>query len=286
MDELRYVPDSGSEIRLAYRYGYACSLDGGSGTEVALSTSQGFGQTGVSVDAMAVKGRTMSVRGYVLHSWQTAKAALAAAFRPLSEGVLWWNDEKWIRVCVKKSPVLTNEVTARFVLTLFAPYPFWQGKTQNKGTIGVTVPSFHFPVNYATPHIFGVTNHDAFVNMVNSGNIDAPIRIDITAVATTVTNPSIVNISSGERTTFNKVMAANSTIRMYTSNGKLYIRYVTDSGTSNIFDALDDSSDLFALHPGDNMIKAEADANASAMAVTVSYYDIYEGVWFDGAFED
>ena len=285
MDELRYVPDDGSaELRLNYRSGFACSLDGGSGTEVELSTSQGFGQTGESVDAMAVKGRLLTIRGFVLHSWQAAKKALTGAFRPMSSGRLWWNDEKWIDVVIKKSPVLANEITARFTVSLYAPYPFWQGAARNRGTIGVTAGEFRFPVNYSEPHRFGTTNRDAWVNMVNGGNIEAPIRIDITAVATTVTNPSILNVTTGERTTFNKVMAANSTLRMNQQNGKLYLRYITDSGTVNAFDALDDASDLFVLHPGDNLIKAEADANAGAMQVTVSYYDVFEGVYFDGAF--
>lgn len=286
MDELRYVPDSGNELSLTYANGYACNLVDGNGTIVNLSSSQGFGQIGESIDAMTVKGRTMRITGFILDNWQEAKAKLMSAFRPLSSGTLWWNDERWIKVYVKISPSLANEVISRFTIRLFAPYPFWQGAVQNKSTIGVTVPEFHFIVNYAQPHRFGTTNRNSYVNMVNSGNIDTPIRVDITAVSATVTNPSILNMNTGERTTFNKVMAANSTIRMYTSDGKLYLKYVTSSGTTNIFDALDDSSDLFMLHPGDNLIKSEADANADKMAVTVSYYDVYEGVYYDGTFED
>ena len=286
MDELRYIADAGSVVSLNYSEGFACSLDGGTGTTVDLSLSQGFGQTGESVDAMSVKGRTLSIRGFILHNWQEAKAKLMSAFRPMSSGTLWWNDERQIRVYVKSSPALTNEVIARFTVSLFAPYPFWQGAAQNKETIGVTVPNFHFIVNYAQPHRFGTTNRNSYVNMVNNGNIDTPIRVDITAVATAVTNPSILNMNTGERTTFNMVMEANSTIRMYTSEGKLYLRYITSNGTSSIFDALDDSSDLFMLHPGDNLIKGEADANADKMTVTVSYYDVYEGVYYNGTFED
>lgn len=286
MDELKFIPDNGTALELTYANGYACSLVGGNGMDITLATAQGFGQIGESVSATTVKGRLMSIRGVVLHNYSQAKQRLFSAFAPFTEGALWWNNEKWIRCSVKQSPQIANEITARFTIQLFAPYPFWQGATQNKATIGVTVPQFHFIVNYGEPHRFGTTNRDSYVNVFNSGNVDAPLRLDITAVAATVTNPSILNMITGERTTFNKVMAANSTIRMYTNNGKLYLKYVTSSGTTNIFDALDDSSDLFMIHAGDNLIKNEADANADKMSVTISYYDVFEGVYYDAAYED
>lgn len=283
MNELKYIPDSGRPLELNYANGYVVArVSGASGMDVVINTSQGFTQVGVSVDSMVVRGRNITIMGYILDYYIDAKAALCAAFRPLSGGVLWWEDKYWIRVNVAKTPELQNEHNAKFALTLFAPYPYWQGHDEQQAEFGEIYPMFSFPVNYETEHQFGGYGETSYLNCYNAGNLPTNFELLLTARGA-VTNPSLRNIMTYKTLRFIGSLVSGDQLKLTHRFGRVDIEYYSSvtGDWRRALDFFDDSSDLFELEAGDNAIELDAESGASAMVVRMSWYDTFSGVYLD-----
>jgi hypothetical protein len=50
-------------------------------------------------------------------------------------------------------------------------------------------------------------------------------------------------------------------------NGRLYVQ----RGEEDVFAILDENSDLFVLHPGDNVLKMTAGSGLEGLRVSISY---------------
>lgn len=280
MYNIKYISNSGNSIVFGLKTDCViATMDGITGYGVNISTSQGFAQTGVSISNLAVGGQSINIRGYVLNNQTAAKKELLSVFAPLSSGVLWWEDKYWLPVAVKSAPEIAQKDWARFSISLFAPYPFWRGKDAIHRIVGRVIPAFSFPVNYSAPHRFGTTDINSAVNCFVNGNLDTDFRITFTAKGDNVVNPSLVNLKNGKSTSFSITLGPGNSISMFREDGMLHVVKTADSLESNAFDALDDTSELFSLLPGDNPLRIDAESGKTEMSADIIYYDVYAGVY-------
>ena len=93
---------------------------------------------------------------------------------PLASARLVFESQE-IRVVVSQSPTFSPiRDNGRFALQFFAPYPFFRSTQASTVAIGSVKPMFRFPVNYATPHKFGETGDEKYVNVRNDGDVPIP----------------------------------------------------------------------------------------------------------------
>lgn len=280
MYNVRYVSSNGDNIRFGTDTDcIIATMDGVTGYETELATSQGFGQTGVSVENAAVGGRDIGITGFVVRNQSAAKGLLLSVLAPLSSGVLWWEDRYWLPVVVKTSPQIAQTDWARFAVSLFAPYPFWRGRDAIRRTIGRVVPAFRFPVNYSVPHRFGTTDVSNAVNCFVNGNLETDFRLTFTAKNDSVVNPSLVNLLSGKSTSFTAELLPGDSLAMYREDGVLRVVKSVSGLETSAFDTLDDTSALFSLAPGDNPLRIDADSGKLELSTEITYYDVYAGVY-------
>ncbi len=279
MYNLKYIPESGNEIILTYDYGYLIkTVEGATGRAVNLNTTQGYEQIGETVQSTSLGGQIITVYGTIPRRNTSAKLALLRAFLPLTKGRLVWEDRYFMDVYVKDSPTVTQEKHSDFILSLFASYPYWQKLSENYYELGGLSGGFRFPVNYATPHRFATYSSETQFNAVNNGDSAANFTLNITSGGADLVNFAVTNIKTLKFIRFTGTLPAETKLEMYRDGGQLYIK----AGGADAFDLIDDTSDLFSLDPGDNVLLFTADSGAAEAKIAITFNETFAGVLADG----
>lgn len=283
MYDLRFVSDSGREITLNYASGIIVSrVTGVTGMSVTTKTAQGYQQVGVSVSALTVEGRDLTIRGFIFRENAEKKKELLDIFSPFEQGRLYWDSRYWIDVVVKNAPEIEQEKDSHFTFRLFAPDPYFRATEELISRNGETTGAFSFPVNYSQPHMFGTKSSDTQFIVTNNGQANAPFELTIEGLDPIV-NPIVRNMSTGEMLKWNGTIAAGERLRVYNERGRIRVTLRDVSGVeNNAIYGLDDDSTLFSLAVGDNIIQIAADSGQAAAEAIMSFYPLYSGVLMNG----
>lgn len=247
-------------------------MDFGNGVSVNVGTSQGFSQVGETVESMTVGGRIISVKGVVFGNVFDRKTTMRRVFAPFTWGRLVFDDKYYTRVCIKESPTFSPvKNDGRFTMQFFAPFPFFYFKEQTTVLVGGVEPMFSFPVNYKNTHTFGARSINKYSNIYNSGDVRVPLQIYIESLGST-TNPKITNLNTMEYLKINGTLASGDSINIYRDqNNVLRAELTSGEETKDVLSWIDDGSDLFVLHAGDNLIAYDDDNGGVSMSVRFSY---------------
>lgn len=273
--------DNGRTVYINAGTGLDGNMDPISGVDVGISTSRGVNQIGENITDQTVGSVVRTISG----ECRTPAAAkeLLRAIPPLSKGKLILNDAYFCEYVVKRSPYVTRVPGSRNKLTfstiLYCRLPYWQGITAISALMGGYTPTFSFPVNYAEPHMFGVRNQSAFVNVVNPGDFRTPFTV-IFSAELPVENPVLLNCVSGAKLRLITSLAKDQQLKVYRDN-QLHVERISAGTVEDVLACLDDDSDLFYLESGDNLLKADADSGADDLQCSVTANAAYMGVYPD-----
>ena len=270
---LKYQVD-GIQMQLSWR------PDFGAEKTAALQKAQGMNQIGQTVERQSVAGVSRELIIHCHSSHGDADAVLLLDKLPyFTSGTMYFEDKYFCRFVLQKTPY-TKQIHLYPVLDffLFCPKPFWYDLQAKSYVINGFVPSFRLPINYSTPHRFGVRTSTGWLNARNPGALAVPFTATLKADAEVV-NPRVTNILTGESIAILTTLTPGQTIEIYrTTTDKLAIKRTVDGVEENIFALLDEDSDLVELAPGDNLLKADADSGGDNLQVTVSFYPMVSGI--------
>lgn len=279
MYRLRYVSADGKELCLDYDHGYIVNtVDGATGRSVTLQTAQGFEQIGDTVTSQSIEGQLLTIDGRIPLQNTSAKKNMLKIFQPLTSGRLYWEDSYFMDVYIKDSPEISQERHSTFLLSLYAPYPYWQKANQSRYELGGLTAEFMFPINYATPHRFGTSTIETQFNAYNAGDCSSSFKLSITAGESDLTNFAVTDVNTNKAIKFIGTLTAGERLEMYRDNGQLYIKV---NGVDS-FDMLDDTSDLYSLSSGDNVLLFTAESGAATAKVSITFNESYVGVLASG----
>ena len=278
----KFENSNGKIFYFGYKYGNIFDIDGLTGLDVSVSMSQGFNQVGETVENLSIGSNMLEITGRLLGEATESKRKMLSVFAPFQSGRLTFENKYFVDCVVKKTPLITVETKdPKFELVLTAPYPYWQKVTLNSFAVGDYAPAFSFPVNYATPHIFGIKNPSAFINCVNGGEVEAYYKLEFRSKTTTV-NPQIINVETQEFLKLNTTVTSDDKFTVYRLGGRLIVEKETSGVITDAFSVLDEDSDLMYMHVGNNLIKADADSGADQLITTITFNDavvgVYEGI--------
>ena len=282
MYKAKFINSKGQTFLFGYEHQNLFDIDGLTGQDISISASQGFNQIGETVENLSVGGRLFEISGRLLGEATEQKKKMLSVFAPFESGRLIFEEKYFIECVVKYTPIITIEKkNPKFNIVLSASYPFWQKITKESYIAGSFVPSFRFPVNYSEPHRFGVPVSGALLNVYNGGEVEAYFRIDIISRGETL-NPGILNVKTQEFLKLNTKVVAGEKYSIYRKKRKLVVEKETEGIVEDVFSLLDEDSDLFALHVGDNVISAFAEENESLLTVVITFnkavVGVYEGI--------
>lgn len=278
----KFENSNGKIFYFGYKYGNIFDIDGLTGLDVSVSMSQGFNQVGETVENLSIGSNMLEITGRLLGEATESKRKMLSVFAPFQSGRLTFENKYFVDCVVKKTPIITiDKNDAKFELVLVAPYPYWQKVTLNSFAVGDYAPAFSFPVNYATPHIFGIKNPSAFINCVNGGEVEAYYKLEFRSKTTTV-DPQIINVETQEFLKLNTTVTSDDKFTVYRLGGRLIVEKETSGVITDAFSVLDEDSDLMYMHVGNNLIKADADSGADQLITTITFNDavvgVYEGI--------
>ncbi len=174
MYEARFETEDGRSFRFGYPYGSVFSIDPLSELDVALSTSQGFQQVGVTVESADVGGLSRTIAGRLLGLSKDQRRRMLEVFTPYTSGTLWFNDRYYCRAWVQKDPafgeLLSTTRNSHCCCSARSP----TGLTRRRPiSWAATPPPLRSPVCYDS-HTFGVKSSALFSNCRNDGMVSVP----------------------------------------------------------------------------------------------------------------
>lgn len=272
--------DNGSKYYFGLNGTTAFDMDLGNGVPVNIGTSQGFSQVGETMQSRNVSGRTITVKGVVYGNVQERKRTMRNVISPFSCGKLIFENQYYIRVCVKSAPTFsTVRNDGRFTMQFFAPYPFFKSVNEISEEIGSIKPLFSFPINYANPHKFGEKGEARYKSIYNGSDIGVPFSIHISSYGTSV-NPVITNMKTLKKLKINGTLNVGDFIDIYRNDENVLQAVLTSNGVKK--DAIfwiDESSELFELDVGDNLILATDENGGSSIMAKITYNPVVVAVY-------
>ncbi len=282
MYKLTYVSDNGNTF--VFGENNVFEADNLNNTPIDLGTEQGFNQVGETVKTQTVEGKKITIDGQFFPSHRTTqKTKMAAAFTAFSSGELQFGDAHYMRVFVKETPTIgVDKKDCSFILSLFAPIPFWATLPEESVTIGGIVPAHRFPINYGTPHRFGNRSAALYQNVYNDGVIQTPLLVYFYASGD-VENITVTNLATGAEMAFPDAVLAAGDLLTVTRNEQMQLSVTlteADGTVTDKFEWLDEDGTLEYLAVGDNYIKSAAETGGTLLR-TVVRYEVYAGAVFD-----
>ena len=272
--------DNGSKYYFGINGTTVFDMDLGSGVSVNVGTSQGFSQIGETMQSRKVSGRPITVKGAVYGNVQERKKSMRNVISPFSCGRLVFENKYYIRVCVKSAPSFSSvKNDGRFTMQFFAPYPFFKSIEEKNVEIGSIRPLFSFPVNYSIPHKFGEKGSARYKNVYNDSDVSAPFSLHLSSSGTS-TNPVIANLQTFKTLKLNGTLNAGDFVDIYRNEDNVLQAIMTYDGVqSDVIHWIDESSDLFELEIGDNLISATDDEGGASLIAKISYNPVVVAVY-------
>lgn len=283
--EIKYKSNANVEITLSsepssLRLYEIVGLDGLSNT---IFTTKSPNQDGYTVNSKNLKERPISLVGKIITSnkeeMKNLKRKLLYTFNPKFKGSVYI-DDLYIDVEVSNAPVFTytSHNILSFIIELIAPNPYLKTINESKAEIAKWQNGFHFPLFFREEgEIIGYREPSLITNIFNSGDVEAPIRIEFVARGN-VSKPSIINVNTKEFIKINKNMVDGEKIIITTGfNNKKVIRELNGL-TSNAFHYINLNTTFIQLDVGDNLIKYDAEEGIDNLEVTIYHTPLYVGV--------
>lgn len=272
MYSAKFESDNGRVFYFGTKGQNAFSMDVGNGLSVNLGVSQGFLQVGEFVENGTVEGRDISVKGTIYQDIEAQKAKMRGVFAPFVAGTLTFNDEYTTRVYVKSTPSFSAaKGDGRFTMLLYAPYPFFYSRKTNVVEIGTLIPSFSFPINYATPHYFGIRGKERAKVVVNDGDVPVPFSLKI-QTSQQSENIVITNMKTLSKIKLNGKIEEGDVLSIFRDEKSiLRAELIRNGEKTDVISWIDEESDLFELEVGENPIVATDETQGENLIVVVSF---------------
>lgn len=256
-------------------------IEGLSGIDIDHTMSQGAGQIGETISVKSVGSKILTVSGVIFKNIADTKTQMRRVLAPLAEGRLIFNNEYYIDVSVKEAPTFSPLADrGNFTLRLLAPYPFFKKTAESNLNIGGITKAFQFPVNYSRPHIFATRSAALYANIYNGGDVESDFKL-ILSTNSISENPMISNLKTFETLKINRTLTQGESVSVYRDGGGILRVVLTNASgrQENIFSDLDEASNLFTLHPGDNLIARSDDAGGTNLIVNMTFNEPVVGVY-------
>ena len=112
----------------------------------------------------------------------------------------------------------------------------------------------------------------------NPGALPVPFTATLRSTGSVV-NPAIRNSVTGEHIGFDTTLHKGDVLEIYrTTTDRLAVKLISGGVETNAFALLDEDSDLMELHPGDNVLTADAASGKEGLQASISFYPMSAGI--------
>ena len=163
-------------------------------------------------------------------------------------------------------------------ISIMCPKPYFESLNEIYSDISRIIANFEFPFAIDKDGIeFAYIEQDKFATVVNSGDIETGLIIEITARGTVV-NPILYNTRTGGRFGINITLEKYDRIVINTNSGEKEIYLISSDVKTNIINKITPGVEWFVLSPGENTFSYSADSGAELMSIVFKHSTKYGGV--------
>lgn len=252
--------------------------------ESSASTHRYYKQIGESVSNVAIGTRDVVIYGWIVATTENEmtnlKKYLNSFVNPLQTLELQYKGYSIDFVPEKslgysKEWDENNDVMVKFEISGVAYDPLFRTSTEARVDAVDTDAKWVFP--WAIPSdgfIFGIRQESLFFSVENDGDVPIGMRFILKANGA-LTNPSLINVRTGEFFKINKELEAGEEVEVSTIIGSKSVAGRLTSGAQiehfDYFKYRDLSSTWLQLEIGDNEFKFDADENPNNLDVFVYF---------------
>lgn len=164
-----------------------------------------------------------------------------------------------------------EEFYQSFIINWKCPNPYWRSPNDTSKPLQAYVGNFTLP--FTLPFELGTSG--SRTTLYNEGDVPAPIRIDIQGP---VTNPQIINKTTGAWLRVNRSIAADEILHIDTTEGRKRVEIYRGNNVYQAFGYLDHDSAWITLEIGENIIEHIADAGDRNSLVAVTWNSQFVGI--------
>lgn len=208
--------------------------------EANLSTYVGAGQAGQTITARNYGTREIEIQGYVLgeteEEMKSRKATLQKIIVPTTDFYLVIDDKYRLTITATSTLqyetnwYLNCEMLTKFTIEGVCSNPFFETIQEQQASITGWVKDFHFPFSnpVGKKFTFGHRSTSKIVDLRNESEVATGMIIEFKAVAGTIVNPSLRNITTGEELKLNATIQSGDEVRVNTGYGEKSVRNISE----------------------------------------------------------
>lgn len=253
------------------------------------NTYQYYNQVGADIVSTVVGTRDISITGFVIEDQDTMETRcqfLNTFISPKEDYELLYKDKK---ITFRADSSITwsrefkynNQWGRKFLIQGTCGFPLFQGAENIQQSFDSTVPMFHFPCDFGSDEalVYGTTTETYNIEVDNEGGFDTGLIAEIIFTAA-VSNPKLVNTTTGEYIGVNYTFARDDVLRIETTSGKKSMILTRGETETNLIRYRDVGMSWIQLVPGTNQLSLECSDSTQLGGMTpyVYYTPLYQEV--------
>ncbi len=275
--EITYI-SSGGTIVFSPNSDYWLTDIAGLETSSEMSVSANIQQCGETLDSQYVSGRKLTFTGDIHGELTLNREKLLGAILPAEKATITFKcaeKEYAIDGYPTRTPSINfGEGMQDFQFEFYAPYPYFRTRENTLYSVAGITAKWQTPFFMQNSTYISQYNQNAFVSIINSGNVKQAFVLNIYA-RESVKNPTLYNITSSGAIHINKTLQKGERIRISThgsdkDSGNAVLFYTSDGEEQNAFRYILPTSDLdMLISPGTSIFMASAQENKENMQCTI-----------------
>ena len=286
IEKLIYENARGGRLVFSHRSVYhTVEVTGLSDVRNTIFQASSIGQDGCSYVGSQIESREIEIVGSIKAQDRDKMRAyrweMNRVLNPQYAATLTYEYGDFRRVIdcqVENAPVFSRKnILQDFTIQLLCPDPFWREEKAREDILAGWIGGFEFPVEPDEEWEIG-SKPPFIVNVYNSGNIATGMVAEFRAKWGAVTNPSIVNLETGEYIKCKISMSPGNVLMVNTGYSKKDAVLKSGDAEANVLKLMDAGSTFIQLAEGDNLFRCEAGSGVDNMEIVVYHNGLYLGV--------
>jgi hypothetical protein len=294
IEKLTYINERGDSIEFAPHSIYHVNMKdvtGLSDIRTELHRVSSTGQDGDTLISSRILSRDIEIVGNIKErdksKIQSHRRELNRILNPHYTALLIYEFGTFKRVincAVDNAPVCSRStVYEQFTIQLFCASPYWREENETRDDIASWLGAFEFtePAGLELDDAAGweieYREPSLIVNVINNGDVKTGLRAEFRAQGT-LTNPSILNVNTGEFIKFDITMQPGDILTINTAYGEKVVKLNSGGVITDAFQHLEIDSTYLQLAVGDNLLRYDADTELDNLEVSIYHNNNYLGV--------
>ena len=258
------------------------SIDGLTSPDTNINTSSLYYTDGCLVNSMRAEKRNIVITLNIKPPIELNRLELYRFFACKAKITLYWtndNRDVYIKGIVEKFETNLFDKVQQPQISIICPQPYFVSTTEE--IIGFTDNESLFEFPFSISSLNGISFSeikDKVSQIVDVGEANTGITIKITAVGGAVTNPSVINRTTGDIFTISYTLSKNQQLVINSNTGEKSIYLYTGSSKKNFLSKRKYGTQWITCVPGYNDFYYTADSGSEYMKVEFYYNRKYQGV--------